>query len=801
AGRNRAETEGLIGFFVNTIALRTRIDPDACFTSLLEQVKHTTLGAFDHQDVPFEKLVEELRPERSLGYSPLFQVMFSVLNVPVGTLELPGLRMEGLAATEIPLKFDLSLSLSETPEGFAGGLEYNTDLFDASTMTRLVEHLVTLLRAAVANPEQAVSALPLMDEAEQRRLLVEGNDTAVDLPTDACVHHLFSAQAARTPEALAAVSDAGSLTYAELDARSSRLAAHLRTLGVRPGTLVALCLERSLELPVALLGVLKAGGAYVPLDPSYPRERLAFMLQDTAAPVLLTLRHLRDLLPEGPSVVALDSDWEAGLHDGPSVQVPADSPAYVIYTSGSTGQPKGTLISHRALANHMAWFLSSFGITAEDRVLLKTPLSFDASVWECWAPLLVGAPLVLAPPEAHRDPAALLDCVLRQRITILQAVPSLLRFMLEEEGLHRASHLRWLFCGGEALSSLLARRLHAALPSARLVNLYGPTEATIDATFALASAEEVGPSIPIGRPVSNTHAYVLDAELRPVPTGVPGELYLGGVQLALGYLHRPHLTAERFLPNPFATTPGARVYRTGDKVRWRADGTLEYLGRIDFQVKLRGFRIEPGEIEAALQRQPGIQDAAVLVREDVPGNPRLVAYVVPRAAATVDSSELRQGLARDLPEYMLPSAFVSLAALPLTPNGKLDRKALPKPDSAADTAASWVAPRTPTEQVLADLMAQLLRIERVGAEDSFFALGGHSLLATQLVSRVRAAFRVELPLRALFETPTVSGLSARIDSASREQSVPPLVPVPRTGALPLSFAQQRLWFIDQLEPG
>ncbi|MBZ4423333.1 non-ribosomal peptide synthetase, partial [Myxococcus sp. RHSTA-1-4] len=805
AGRTRGETEGLIGFFVNTLVLRTHIVSRDSFSSLLARVKETTLGAYEHQDVPFEKLVEELKPERSLSYSPLFQVMFSLQNTPMGALELPGLRLRALELEDIPAKFDLDLSLRETPGGFVGALQYATDLFDAATVARMVEHLRTLLRAATAHPEQPLSALPLMDEAEQHRLLVEWNDTTVEFTDGGCVHDRISAQAARTPDALAAVSDSGSLTYAQLEARSTQLASHLRRLGVRPGSLVALCMERSLELPVALLGILKAGGAYVPLDPAYPRERLAFMLQDTAAPVLVTQQHLRGLLPEGPTVVCLDSGW--GSVDGvsePSIRVAPESAAYVIFTSGSTGQPKGTVISHRALANHMAWLLSTFGISARDRVIQKTPLSFDASVWECWAPLLVGAPLVLAPPEAHRDPAALLACVVRQRVTVLQVVPSMLRFLLEEEYLRRATHLRWLFCGGEALASELGPRLRAVLPEVRLVNLYGPTEVTIDSTSAEASGEESGVTVPIGRPVANTRAYVLDARMQPMPTGIPGELYLGGVQLAQGYLQRPHLTAERFVPDSLSGQAGARLYRTGDKVRWKADGTLEYLGRIDFQVKLRGQRIELGEIEAALKQQPGVRDATVLVREDVPGNQRLVGYVVPAPGQPPESAALRSALLKHLPEYMVPSAFVTLEALPLTPNGKLDRKALPPPDAGA-TSGGYLAPRMPTENQLAGLMAALLRVERVGVDDSFFALGGHSLLATQLVSRIRATFGVELPLRAVFESPTLAGLAQRITAlqgggAPRHQA-PPLRPVPRDRALPLSFAQQRLWFIDQLEPG
>ncbi|QSQ18814.1 non-ribosomal peptide synthase/polyketide synthase [Pyxidicoccus parkwayensis] len=804
AGRQRGELEGLIGFFVNTLALRARVDGRASFLKLLTQVKEMALGAYEHQDVPFERLVEELQPTRDLSRSPLFQVLIVLQNAPTTAARVSGLTMRPYEVESVTSKFELELALMETPNGIQGSLLYNSDLFEEGTATRMVAHLGNLLRAAVDHPEQPVSSLPLMDEAERRRVLVEWNATAADFPSDACVHHLFSAQAARTPDALAVVSDAGSLTYAELDARSGLLAAHLRQLGVRADTLVALCMERSLELPVAVLGVLKAGGAYVPLDPAYPRERLAFMLQDTAAPVLVTQQHLLGLLPEGPAVVCVDTlPREGVMTEG--VPVPPESAAYVIYTSGSTGRPKGAVISHRSLSNHAGWMRTAFDLGPGERALQLTSPSFDTSVAELFSALLSGSTLVMAPPDAQRDSRVLLDCLVRHGITVLQLVPSLLRVLLDEPGLSAATRLRCLIPGGEALTPDLPSRVREALPRVRLTNSYGPTEATIDATIWSVEADVSGPVVPIGRPISNTRTYVLDAHLHPVPPGVPGELYVGGEGVARGYLNRPHLTAERFVPDPFSTEPGARLYRTGDKVRWSADGTLVFVGRIDAQVKLRGQRIELGEIEAALQQQPGVRDAAVLVREDVPGQQRLVAYVVSATSGqALDTGALRAALQKQLPEYMVPSAFVLLEALPLTPNGKLDRKALPIPDSGA-TTEGFVAPRTPTEKGVADLMTSLLHVKRVGVDDSFFSLGGHSLLATQLVSRIRAAFRVELPLRAVFEAPTVAALAQRIASLQQgstpRHEAPPLRPAPRTQALPLSFAQQRLWFIDQLEPG
>ncbi|WP_163997838.1 non-ribosomal peptide synthetase, partial [Pyxidicoccus caerfyrddinensis] len=802
AGRTRAETEGLIGFFVNTLVLRTQVEDTASFVHLLRQVKESSLGAYAHQDVPFERLVEVLQPSRDMSRSPLFQVLFALQNAPMPAVRKLDLTLSPVEVENPTTKFELQLNLSETPDGYRGTLSYNTDLFEHATALRIASHFQVLVEALVARPEAPLGSVSLLTEAERHQVLVEWNATATDFAGDACVHQRVEAQARRAPDALAVESDDARLTYRELDARANQLAHVLRARGVRTGDRVALCVQRSPDMVVGLLGILKAGAAYVPLAPDYPRERLAFMLQDCGARVLLTQQSLLGLLPEGTDVVCLDSGDVLSHEDtvAPAVTVTADDAAYVIYTSGSTGQPKGVVIPHGALVNHMAWFLSAFGITSEDRVLQKTPLSFDASVWECWASLMVGAPLVLAPPEAHRDPAALVACVVRQRVTVLQVVPSMLRFMLEEEGLRAATHLRWLFCGGEALASELAPRLRALLPETRLVNLYGPTETTIDATSALATGQERGTTVPIGRPVANTRLYVLDGHLRPVPPGVPGELFIGGAQLAQGYLDRPALTAERFVPDAFASTPGARLYRTGDQVRWLRDGSMEYLGRADAQVKLRGFRIEPGEVEAALLAFPDVTQAVALVREDVAGAPRLAGYVT--APASLDTAALRTFLLQRLPEYMVPSAFMVLEALPLTPNGKVDRKALPAPAAHADVSAA-VAPRDAAEEVLAGLFAGLLRQERVGIHDSFFELGGHSLLVTQLASRVRSAFGVELPLRAFFESPTVATLARRIAAARSEQNpaVPPLAPVPREGALPLSFAQQRLWLLDQIEPG
>ncbi|WP_164021375.1 non-ribosomal peptide synthetase [Pyxidicoccus trucidator] len=805
AGRNRAETEGLIGFFVNTLVLRARIDPRAGFSALLEGVKASALAAYEHQDVPFERLVEELRPERSLSHSPLFQVMFTLQNAPLDAVELPGLRLR-LGGTPSPItKFDLSLTLQRAPEGFAGELEYNTDLFDASTVERMDGHFQVLLEAVLARPEQPLSLHSPLTAAEREQLMVEWNATAVDFPSSATVHQLLEEQARRTPLAMAVEAEGSWLTYGELHVRAALLARQLRSLGVGPEVRVGLCVERSTDMVVGLLAVLKAGGAYVPLDPDYPRERLAFMLQDCGAPVLLTSRSLSARLPPGPVTVFLDGELEAlsSGQEAPTAAFP-ESPAYVLFTSGTTGLPKGTVVSHRALANHLTWMVRWLGVAPGDRALQLASLSFDASVAEVLSTLLAGATLVLPPPGAHRDPAAVAELLARERITLLQAVPSMLRALLEQPALAHATALRAVVSGGEALPTELVPRLGAQLPGARLFNHYGPTEATIDATACVVSGEQPGALVSIGKPVANTRAYVLDAGLRPVPTGVPGELYLGGVSLARGYLGRPELTAEKFLPDPFASEPGARLYRTGDKARWRADGTLEYLGRVDMQVKLRGFRIELGEVESAIRAHPDVADSVVVVREDGPSGARLVAYLVPTPSATLDTQSLRASLAQRLPEYMVPSAFVVLSALPLSPSGKVDRKALPAPEAPTGPVGEYVAPRTPTEELLARIFAEVLGMERVSVTEGFFELGGHSLLATQVASRVRATADVELPLRELFESPTVAGLAARVEALSRSSQgsvlAPPLRPAPRTGPLPLSFAQQRLWFLDRLEP-
>jgi amino acid adenylation domain-containing protein len=824
ANRNRAEIEELIGFFINTLVLRADPAGDLPFRDLLRRVRETTLEAYDHQDLPFEKLVEELRPERSLALTPLFQVMLVLQNAPnalTAEAGLPGLSLRALETSSRTAKFDLTLSFADSGPALWVDLEYATDLFDAATMERLLSHMACLLAGVVAAPGDPLSELSLLSREEAAQVRDEWNDTAAAYPQEHCLHELIAAQAALDPERVAVTSEAGSLTCRALEAAADRLARRLRDLGVEPEVPVGICAERSLEMVVGLLAVLKAGGAYLPLDPDYPPDRLAYMLADSRVPVVLVQeRFLAALPPHDAMMVALDGVAAVGEETTTPFASGAgpDNLAYVIYTSGSTGRPKGTMNSHRGIVNRLLWMQERYGLTAADRVLQKTPFSFDVSVWEFFWPLLTSARLVMARPGGHRDSAYLVATLQAEEITTLHFVPSMLQAFLEDPGVERCTGVQRVLCSGEALPYELERRFFQRLPGVELHNLYGPTEAAVDVTSWACEPSGERSAVPIGRPVANTGIHLVDPWLRPVPVGIAGELLIGGVQVGRGYLARPDLTAERFVPDPFAKVPGARLYRTGDLARFLPDGAVDYLGRIDHQVKVRGFRIEPGEIEAALICLPGVREAAVVAREDVTGDRRLVAYVVPTGGETSATApalaipELRRALAASLPEHMVPSAFVVLPALPLNPNGKLDRKALPKPDVAGQERA-FMPPSGPIEELLAGLWCEVLGVERVGVDDSFFDLGGHSLLVTRVISRLRRAFGVDLPMRALFEAPTVAALARRVEEAragdrgGRDRDdhgaeLPPLRPAPRDGrGLPLSYAQGRLWLLDRLEPG
>ncbi|HEX2076721.1 MAG TPA: amino acid adenylation domain-containing protein [Longimicrobium sp.] len=808
AGRTQRETEGLIGFFVNMLALRADLSGDPTWRELLGRVRRETLGAYDHQALPFERLVDELGVERSLAHAPVFQTVFT-LDLTGGDgerLELGVLALEPFGGGEPVARFDLEVAFGDSGEGLGGALVYRSALFEAVTVARMAGHLAAVLEALAADPRARLSEVSLLREGERAQLLAGSRaETAGDPP--ACVHELFSAQAARTPGLTAVAGPDGTMSYAELERRSNRLAHHLRRRGVGPEVRVGVCLERGVETVVAVLGVLKAGGAYVPLDPDYPAERLAYTLADSGAALLVSESHLLKRLPafagEG---VLLDADREAIAgepDDAPRSGVDLHNAAYVVYTSGSTGLPKGVVVEHAGVANTLLGTRASFAPAAGEVMPALASYAFDIWGFEVFLPLLSGGEVRLLPRETVQDVERLMEEL--AGVDAVHAVPALMRELAARvrAGPGTLPRMRRVFVGGDAVPPDLIGQMRQVFPSAQLRVLYGPTEASIlGAASRLRPEGSYGWQV-VGRALPGVGLYVCDAAGSLLPEGVPGELWIGGPGVARGYLGRAGLTAEKFVPDVFGGEPGARAYRTGDRVRWRADGNLEFLGRIDQQVKIRGFRVEPGEIEAALRERAEVHEALVLVREDLPGQKRLVAYVVPREGAEVYSGELRACLQRQLPEHMVPGAFVVLEALPLSPTGKVDRRALPAPEwSGTET---YVAPRTPAEEILAGIWGEVLGLERVGATEDFFALGGHSLLATRVVSRIRQAFGVELPLRALFEAPTVAGLAGRIEQAGREAAAaqaPPLVPVPREGtALPLSFAQQRLWFIDQLQPG
>ncbi|MEH2621948.1 amino acid adenylation domain-containing protein/non-ribosomal peptide synthase protein (TIGR01720 family) [Bradyrhizobium sp. AZCC 1719] len=789
AGRTRAETEGLIGFFVNMLALRTDLTGAPSFRDVLRRVKAVALEAYAHQDLPFEKLVEALHPIRDLSREPIFQVVFALQNMPQRPTHMAGLSIEPFDSGAVPAKFDLELSVAEVDGGLSASLVYATDLFDDSTIERLVGHFGRILDGIVAEPDRRIRELALLGEAERRQLLADWNGPAALYPQDRCLHELFAEQAARRPDAIAVVLEDQTLSYGELERRANRLAHHLRALGVGPDVVVGLCVERSLDMAVGVLGILKAGGAYLPLDPRYPADRLAYMLADAKVTVLLTQEALADRLPAPAArLVRLDTDWPDIARQPetpPASGVDADHLAYVIYTSGSTGRPKGVMIPHRGIMNLAEAQLAQLPLAPTDRILQFASISFDAAVWDVVMSWRVGAALVLAEPRDLMPGEPLRDLLIRQRITTVLLPPTALAALPAAA----LPDLTTLIVGGEACS---AEMLRPWLSGRSVLNAYGPTEASVCTTMFLCAGDR---RPPIGRPLPNARIYVLDQQMEPVPVGVAGELYIGGAGLARGYLLRPGLTAERFVPNPFAD--GERLYRTGDLVRWRADGELDFLGRLDTQVKLRGFRIELGEIEATLLSDANVAQAVVVAREDAAGK-RLVAYVVPRQDAMKDATpdaafdlgELRRQLQHKLPDYMVPAALVKLDQLPLTPNGKLDRNALPAPDRHRE--AEHQPPRNPVETVLAGLFAEILGLERVGINENFFELGGDSIQSIQVVSRARAA-GVAITPRQIFQYQTVATLAhvAEQPAAATEVDV-------TSGAAPLTPIQR--WFFEQPGP-
>ncbi|QSX79619.1 non-ribosomal peptide synthetase [Agrilutibacter solisilvae] len=805
ANRQRAEIEPLIGFFVNTLALRVDLADDPTVGGLLAQVRETTLGAYAHQDLPFEQVVEALQPERSLSHSPLFQVMLTLNHLTAaGESSLPDLSLSPIENAKHSAQFDLSLSMTETPDGLVGGLVFATDLFDRSTVERMAGHWMTLLAAMVADDSQQLSRLPLLCAAQREQVLHGFNATQTEFERDSTLHALFERQVERTPDAIALECDGQRVPYGELNTRANQVAHRLVELGVRPDDRVAICATRGVDMVVGMLAILKAGGGYVPLDPGYPLDRLAYMLADCTPVVVLTQAALRSEMPMlgalSVPVVLLDAEFPCRDGEATSSADASMNPcidgltsrhlAYVIYTSGSTGQPKGVMIEHFNAANLLAWAHASFTPEQLATTVMATSINFDLAVYELFVPLAIGATVRLVKDLVSAGPAL-------AGATLVNTVPSAIAAVLATDGV--PASVNTVNLAGEPLKRELVERVFASSQAQAVVNLYGPSETTTYSTWvSMPRAQGFVPHI--GRPIANTQVYILDGAGAPVPVGVAGEIHIGGAGVARGYLNRADLTAQRFLADPFADDANARMYRTGDLGRWLVDGNIEYLGRNDFQVKIRGFRIEPGEIEARLARCTDVGEAVVIARDDANGDKRLVAYVVPTPGAAMSVPALRGELLQVLPEYMVPSAFVSLASLPLTPNGKLDRKALPAPDQDAVVSRAYEAPEGHVEQALAGIWQELLGLERVGRHDHFFELGGHSLLAVRLVTRVRSALGVDLALRDVFAQPTLAALAHAIvaGEASVQQAIPT---ADRSQPLPLSSAQQRLWFLDQLDHG
>ena len=795
AGRNRAELEGLIGFFVNTLALRTSLSGDPSFRELLGRSREVALGAYGHQDAPFEKLVEELHPERELGRNPLFQVMFVLQNVhgrELGReLELTGVDVSRLEVDNGTAKFDLTLSLSDSEDGFIGMWEYSADLFDRETIRRMAGHFQRLLEGIVADPEARISQLPLLKEAERRQLLEQWSGSAVDYPGQQSVVELFEEQVRSRPEAVAVVSGKERLTYGELNRRANQLARHLRELGAGPERLVGLCVERSAMMVVGVLGILKAGSAYLPLDPGYPTERLAQMLKDAGVELVLTHGKTAQHLPvEGLRLVRLDADWEkvaAQSRENLAIQIHPDNLAYVIYTSGSTGIPKGVAVPHRGVVR-LLFGVDYARLGPGERFLHLSSISFDASTFEVWGALLHGAQCVIFPDRVP-IPRSLERELKVHKITILWLTSALFNLVIDEKP-EILSGVRQLLVGGEALSVPHVLRAFKALPTTQIVNGYGPTENTTFTCCYLIprNLDPNATSVPIGRPIANTWVYVLDAYRNPVPVGVPGELYAGGAGLAQGYLNQPKLTTEKFVSNPFSKNPESCLYRTGDLVRFLPDGNLEFLGRLDDQVKIRGFRVELGELESAIVGHPTVRQAVAVVRTSPTGERYLAAYATLREGASLRPEELVGYLKSRLPDYLLPSSVSLLKDLPLNANGKVDRGRLPAPeDGLPRSGEGYVAPNTEEEETLARIWARLLGVKEVGVRDNFFELGGHSLLAVRLCAQIEMKFGMQVPLATLYNAPTVEQLAKALRQEGRVLRWSRLAPIRSGGARPPFF--------------
>jgi amino acid adenylation domain-containing protein len=789
ANRNRAELEGMLGLFVNTLVLRNNLSGNPSFRELLHRVREVTLDAYAHQDLPFEMLVEELQPERDLSRNPLYEVMFVLQNTPSSVQEVSGLTLRTLEFDSGTAQLDIFLSISESEEGLTGCLEYNTDIFDSTTITQLINNFQTLLENIVANPEQHLSELSLLSASEQEQLLFEFNQTRVDYPQDISLHQLFEQQVKITPLSIALISESEEVTYHQLNYKVNQLAHYLQKQGVTKETPVALCLERSLDMVVGIIAILKAGGVYIPLDPSYPVERLNFMLSDSQASLLITKQQILEKLSLFPTqTVCLDIHKEEIVRESYENPINISSPnnlAYIIYTSGSTGIPKGVLGTHRGTVNGLHWLWRTYPFTQGEVCCQKTAISFVDSVWEIFAPLLQGIPTVIISNATLLDPQLLIESLAHHKVTRIILVPSLLRLLLDNYNhlVKKLSQLKFWITSGEALSVKLVQSFRELMPFAKLINLYGSSEVSANATYYDTSLlPSQAHCVPIGRPIDNTQIYVLNSGLKPTPIGVIGELYVGGDGLAKGYLHRPNLTQERFINNPFIQ--GNKLYKTGDLVRYLQDGNLEYFGRRDEQVKIRGFRVELGEIATAIAQHPDVQESVVIASDDAQENKRLIAYLVTDKQDI--TTQILSYLQQKLPNYMLPSAFIVIDALPLTPNGKVDKRALLNHEiTQSNTNKSFIAPRNFTELALVKLWENLLNTSSVGVTDNFFDLGGHSFLAVRLMAQIYDKFGHNLPLSTLFENPTIEKLAGIVSQPFRESSNSPLVTIkPSGGKIP-----------------
>jgi amino acid adenylation domain-containing protein len=778
AGRNRVETEKLIGFFVNSLALRTDLSGNPTFRQLVARVREVGLGAFAHQDLPFEKLVEELNPVRDTSQTPIFQVMFGVQNAPRSAVDLHNLAVKRVRVDSQTAKFDLTLLMTESANGLSGQLEYSADLFEAATIELLQQHFENLLTSIIANPDARIAALPLLGAREQQQVLIDWNTTETAYPRAQCIHHLFEEQALRRPNDVAVIFNDRKMTYGELNGRANQLAHYLRKQGVGPDVIVGLAVDRSFEMIVGLLGILKAGGAYLPIDGSYPHERLLFMTKQAGVKIILSQKHLIAGLPSSPArLIALDDDNRQITSEAEQNLQAVSEPenlAYVMYTSGSTGQPKGVSITHRNVVRLVKE--TNYARFGADEVFLQfAPVTFDAATFEIWGALLNGARLVVTTPGIE-SLESLGQTIQRHGVTTLWLTAGLFHQMVDTE-LNSLSGVRQLLAGGDVLSLPHVEKVAKTLTHCRLVNGYGPTENTTFTCCETLNTANLGRSVSIGRPVSNTQVYVLSRELEPVPVGVAGELFAGGDGLARGYLNDPAATAERFVPNPFAVEPGERLYRTGDQVRHRRDGSIEFLGRLDQQVKIRGYRIELGDIEFALLQHAEVKECVVTTQTSRTGERRLAAFVVPHAGQTPSREQLKAFLSEKLPEYMVPSFTGILESLPLTTNGKIDRQALPNADDFNSDRSSFAPPQTEVERKLADVWMRVLGLDKVGIHDNFFNLGGHSLLAVKLVNEIKKEFEQKVPLISFFQSATIAGLASALSRGTDSQSWPTLVQI------------------------